>query len=133
VACVLTLLSGFEKTFKHHLPTQGVFLNYSSCNHHWANPAYNTSFSFRRMASLLNGNGQSREPYELQGRGETYSFERSPFSPDGFYHKLDSLSEIFTMNYLPLFNGEYPNADIFELSNEIRQLLVPDLITRDSA
>jgi len=132
VACVLTMLSGFEKTLKHKHPTQGVFLNYSSCAHHWADPAYNTSYSLKRMARALNRNGSSMHDY-TQNRGETYSLEKSPLSPDDFYRRLDLLGDIFERDYLPRFNTSFPNLDIYDLSRKILDSIVPDLITRDSA
>ena len=80
VACALTMLSGFEKTLKYRHPTQGVFLNYSSCAHHWADPAYNTNFSLRRLAWVLNKN-EDRPSDHIENRGETYSLEK----PDNLF------------------------------------------------
>lgn len=132
VACALTMMSGFEKTIRYKLPTQGVFLNYSSCTHHWANPAYNTCYSLRRMFRVLNNrDGSLRE--DTENRGETYSMEKHGLSPDDFYFRLDKLSDIFMADYLPHFKNLYPDIDIYDLCTEIRKILLPDLITRDSA
>ncbi len=132
VACVLTMLSGFEQTLKHKLPTQGVFLNYSSCLHHWADPPFNTCYSLRRMAWVL-GKDVSGVTDDIRNRGVTYSLERAPLTPDDFYRKLDKLADSFEQDYLPLFRAEFSHADIFEISHAVRCALVPDLITRDSA
>lgn len=132
VACVLTMLSGFEQTLKHKLPTQGVFLSYSSCLHHWADPPFNTCYSLRRMARVL-GKDVSGVTDDIRSRGVTYSLERAPLTPDDFYRKLDKLADSFEQDYLPLFRAESPDADIFDISHAVRCALVPDLITRDSA
>ncbi len=132
VACALTMLSGFDRTLRHRLPTQGVFLNYSSCQHHWANPAYNTCYSLRRMAWVL----YDREmpiPEESFGRGETYSLEKPPLGPDEFYRRLENLADIFEDEYLPALKENYPDADVFEICRIVQKSLVPDLITRESA
>lgn len=131
VACALTMLSGFDKTLKHRLPTQGVFLNYSSCGHHWADPGYNTSFSLRRMAWVL-GKNPSTVADHLNGRGETYTMEKPPLSPDDLYSKLDGLAEQFERDYIPKL-ADSNETDIFKLSRSVLAALVPDLITRDSA
>ena len=132
VACALTLLSGFKHTLALQLPTQGIFLNYSSCAHHWAEPAYNTNYSFKRMGYVLGKN--SNPDFEGSGnRGETYTLEKSSLSPNDFYKRLDALVERFAADYLPAFNEANPDADLFSLSKEILQTIVPDLITRDSA
>lgn len=132
VACVLTILSGFEQTLKHRLPTQGVFLNYSSCSHHWADPPYNTCYSLRRMAWTL-GKDISSVTDDLRDRRVTYSLERGPLTPTDFYSRLDMLAGLFETDYLPSIRAELPRADIYEMSHAIRCALVPDLITRDSA
>ncbi len=132
VACALTMLSGFEKTLRHKHPTQGVFLNYSSCAHHWADPAYNTSYSLKRMAWVLNKCNSSIRN-DLQRRGETYSMEKPLLSPDDFYRRLDALADSFERDYLPRFRAAFPDADVYDLSREIQKIIVPDLITRDSA
>jgi len=132
VACVLTILSGFEQTLKYKLPTQGVFLNYSSCSHHWADPPFNTCYSLRRMGWAL-GKDISSVADDVHNRSVTYSLERAPLTPDDFYRRLDRLTGLFEQDYLPLFRAEFPPADIFEISHAIRRVLVPDLITRDSA
>lgn len=132
VACALTMLSGFEKTIKYKHPTQGVFLNYSSCAHHWADPAYNTNFSLRRMAWVLSNNGVSNSD-EINGRGETYSLEKGALSPDNFYGRLDSLADVFERNYLRQFRAACPESDLYTLCDKIQAAIVPDLITRDSA
>jgi hypothetical protein len=132
VACALTMLSGFEKTIKYKHPTQGVFLNYSSCAHHWADPAYNTNFSLKRMAWVLHNNG-SFATDEIRDRGETYSLEKPPLTPDDFYRRLDSLADSFEKDYLPLFREASPEGDIYKLCEEAQVAIVPDLITRDSA
>jgi hypothetical protein len=132
VACALTMLSGFAKTIKHKHPTQGVFLNYSSCAHHWADPPYNTCYSLRRMAWVLNGNGASLSD-EIQNRGETYSMEKPSLSPDDFYRQLDDLSGYFEKEYLPHFISASPGDDIYELCDRVQKGIVPDLITRESA
>jgi hypothetical protein len=131
VACALTMLSGFQRTLKHKHPTQGVFLNYASCGHHWAKPGYNTSYSLKRMAWVLNGSG-SDIPDDIRGRGETYSMEKSDLSPDDFYRHLDNLSELFMEDYYPQLRIGSPDLDLYALCEKIRDLLVPDLITRDS-
>jgi len=132
VACVLTLLSGFETTIKYRLPTQGIFLNYAGCDHHWMKPGINTSFSFRRMASIL-GDGRNDEPDPGHDRGPTYSLEKAPLSPDDFYRCLDEISREFEKHWLPQFIRFFGHDDIFGLSLEIRRIIVPDLISRDSA
>ena len=132
VACALTMLSGFAKTIKYRIPTQGVFLNYSSCAYHWANPAYNTSYSLRRMHWLIS-NRESPLPDETNGRGETYSLEKPPLSPDDFYRRLDGLADIFERDYLPQFRSAGAGGDIFDLCRQVQNAIVPDLITRDSA
>ncbi len=132
VACALTMLSGFEKTIKYKHPTQGIFLNYSSCAHHWADPAYNTNFSLKRMAWVLHNNGSSATDKFL-GPGETYSLEKPPLTPDDFYRRLDSLADFFEKDYLPLFREASPGGDIYKLCKEAQAMIVPDLITRDSA
>ncbi len=134
VACMLTLLSGFKTTLSLKLPTQGVFLNYASCGHHWADPPYNTSYSFRRMARILDkNNNRSCQPDRFSGRGETYSLERSPNSPDDFYRRLDELATVFEKDYLPCFYNNQPDADLYAISLKVLNAIVPDLITRDSA
>ena len=132
VACALTMLSGFHTTLKYKLPTQGVFLNYAGCQHHWSDPGINTSFSFRRMAWVL-GKPHSGEPDMFRGRGATYSLEKQPLSPTDFYERIDALAGKFETEYMPLFKTAYPKADLSELSMEISRAIVPDLITRDSA
>jgi hypothetical protein len=131
VACALTMLSGFQRTLKHKLPTQGVFLNYASCGHHWADPGYNTSYSLKRMAWVLNGDGSDIQD-DIRGRGQTYSMEKPPLTPEDFYHCLDDLSEVFMGDYLPKFRTAFPNLDIYEICEKVRDTIVPDLITRDS-
>jgi hypothetical protein len=132
VACILTLLSGFQTTMTLKLPTQGIFLNYSSCGHHWAEPPYNTNYSLYRMAQIL-----GKEVPELaegsSSRGETYSLERPPASPQRFYQALDSLASRFEQEWLPLFEADIPGADIYDLSRAVLRLIVPDLITWQSA
>lgn len=132
VACVLTLLSGFDRTIKLQLPTQGVFLNYSSCAHHWANPPYNTEYSLRQLARVL---GKENLDADLpgDGRGVTYSLARPHFSPDDFYQRLDYLAAVFAADYLPFFRQANPDADIYVLSRDTLKTLVPDLITRENA
>ncbi|MDD4051341.1 MAG: DUF116 domain-containing protein [candidate division Zixibacteria bacterium] len=132
VACVLTLLSGFDRTIKLQLPTQGVFLNYSSCGHHWADPAYNTDYSLGRLARVL-GKDICDPGHSGDGRGETYSLERPHFSPDDFYQRLDYLAAVFADDYLPFFRQANPSADLYGLSRDVLKALVPDLITRDNA
>jgi len=132
VACALTLLSGFQRTLKLKMPTQGVFLNYSSCAHHWAEPAYNTNYSFVRMGWVLGKNGDN-EPGGFGQKGETYTLEKSPLTPEDFYLRLDELAEQFEKEYYPLFQQAFPEADPFQLHLEVMQAIVPDLITRDSA
>jgi hypothetical protein len=132
VACALTMLSGFDKTLKYRHPTQGVFLNYSSCAHHWAKPAYNTNYSLKRMAWVLYDNGPVVGD-RIQGPGETYSLEKTPLSSDDFYRRLDHLCDIFENQHLARFNSSSGEKDIYTLCKEIQSALVPDLITRDSA
>ncbi len=131
VACALTMLSGFERTLKHKHPTQGVFLNYASCGHHWAAPGYNTSYSLKRMTWVLNGSGGDVRD-DIRARGETYSMEKADLSPDDFYRRLDGLSELFMDDYHPQFRKAFPDLDIYAVCEKIRDALVPDLITRDS-
>lgn len=131
VACALTMLSGFQRTLKHKHPTQGVFLNYASCGHHWAKPGYNTAYSLKRMAWVLNGNGADISD-KIRGRGETYSMEKAELSPEDFYRRLDGLSELFMDDYHPQFRKAFPDLDIYAVCEKIRDALVPDLITRDS-
>jgi len=130
VACVLTMLSGFEKTLPHEHPPQGVFLHYSSCDHHWAKPGYNTRYSLRRMAWVLGRNNMPASD-DIRGRGETYSMEKGTLSPDDFYRRLEGLTDQFDRDYLPLFRADHPAADMYALSQRIYATLVPDLITRD--
>ncbi len=134
VACALTLLSGFKTSLSLKLPTQGVFLNYASCGHHWANPPYNTSYSLRRLARVL-GREDRFELGEIgsSGTGQTYSLIRRPNSPDDFYARLDKLADLFKRNYLPRFQHYRPDADIYDICLNTLKALVPDLITRDSA
>ncbi len=132
VACALTMLSGFEKTLKYHHPTQGIFLNYSSCAHHWADPAYNTNYSLRRMASVLNKN-EDNHPEEINERGETYSMEKPNLSPGDFYRRLDNLADVFEKDFLPHFLAANPDADLYTMCEKVQGAIVPDLITRDSA
>jgi len=130
VACALTLLSGFVHTIDLQLPTQGVFLNYASCGHHWASPGYNTSYSFRRLGKVLGVGGQS-EPNRTDKTGETYSLVRGPLTPDDFYHRLDGLCEVFQEKYLSSIK-EQSGDELFEISRVVLNILVPDLITRDA-
>ena len=109
VACVLTLLSGFEKTLPLKLPTQGVFLSYSSCGHHWADPGYNTSFSLKRLGMIL-GKEIDSDPEPPSNRGETYSFEKRLMTPDMSYRTLDNLIAMFETLYLPAFRAANPTA-----------------------
>ncbi|MCP4566295.1 MAG: DUF116 domain-containing protein [FCB group bacterium] len=132
VACALTLLSGFQRTLDLQMPTQGVFLNYSSCAHHWAEPAYNTNYSFTRMGWVLDKNGNG-EPGDSNHSGETYTLEKSPLTPEDFYMRLDELAEQFEKEYYPNFRKAFAQADPFELQVEVMRAIVPDLITRDSA
>ena len=132
VACVLTLLSGFDRTIKLELPTQGVFLNYSSCAHHWADPAYNTSFSLTRLAAVMGKDNRDLD-HPGAGRGETYFLERPHFSPDDFYHRLDYMAAVFAADYLPFFRQANPAADLYALSRDILKTIIPDLITRENA
>ncbi len=132
VACILTLLSGFQTTMTLKLPTQGIFLNYSSCGHHWAEPPYNTNFSLHRLAQVLG----KKAPESAEGsssRGETYSLERPPASPPRFYQALDSVALRFEQQWLPLFHADMPDADIYDLSLAVLRQIVPDLIGRQSA
>jgi hypothetical protein len=131
VACALTLLSGFQVTQKQKLPTQGVFLNYSSCAHHWAKPAYNTSFSLKRMAEVLGKEIPSGEEPRF-ARGETYSMEKALLSPEQFHTLLDVLADRFEAEYLPHILAENQEMDIFDLALLISRMLVPKIITRDS-
>jgi len=131
VACALTLLSGFWVTQKQKIPTQGVFLNYSSCAHHWAKPAYNTCFSLKRMAWVLGKDIPSGEEPRLS-RGETYSMEKESLSPEQFYTILDKIIDRFEKEYLPRIQAENPDKDNFEIGLEISRALVPKIITRDS-
>lgn len=132
VACVLTLLSGFDRTIKLGLPTQGVFLNYSSCAHHWADPPHNTDYSRKRLAWVL-GKEERETDAGGGGRGVTYSLERPHFSPDDFYQRLDYLAAVFVADYLPFLRQDDPGADLYAVSRGVLDLLVPDLITRDNA
>lgn len=132
VACALTLLSGFQVTQKQKLPTQGVFLNYSSCAHHWAKPAYNTCFSLKRMAGVLGKEIPSGEDV-LLSRGETYSMEKALLSPGQFYAILDTLADRFEAEYLPHMLAENREMDSFDIALLISRALVPKIITRDSA
>ncbi len=132
VACALTMLSGFHYTLKYNMPTQGVFLNYAGCSHHWSQPGINTNFSFRRMAWVL-GKSSAGEPDEIRKPGATYSLDIGKITPTEFYKSLDGLCEEFEIKYLPLFRQANPSADPYELSMIISQAIVPDLITRDSA
>lgn len=133
VACVLTLLSGFEHTMKLKLPTQGIFLNYASCSHHWAEPGYNTSFSFSRLAKTLGKANNDHQPDVFNGHGQTYSLERLSLTPGSFYDILDKLAKAFETEYLPQFMNTHSDKNIFDIYIEILQAFVPDLITRDSA
>jgi len=132
VACALTMLSGFTRTIKYRHPTQGIFLNYSSCAHHWADPAYNTDFSLRRLGWTMHNEDRSIED-KTENRGETYSLEKRPLSPDEFYRTLDGLSDIFEKEYLPRFKAACPGGDIYDICVEVQKAIVPDLITRESA
>jgi len=131
VACALTLLSGYVHTLELKLPTQGVLLNYSSCAHHWADPGYNTNFSFKRLAWVL-GRDEKPEPRPTHRTGETYSLERIPHTPPDYYATIDTLARRFERDYFPQFKAAMPGADLFELSQAVMKALVPDVITRDS-
>jgi len=132
VACVLTLLSGFDRTLKLQLPTQGIFLNYSSCAHHWAAPPFNTEYSLRQLARVLGKESPDIDP-PGDGRGVTYSLVRPHFSPDDFYQRLDYLAAVFAADYLPFYRQAKPDADLYTLSRDVLGALVPDLITRENA
>ncbi len=132
IACALTLLSGFHATLKYKLPTQGIFLNYASCKHHWIKDGANSSFSFHRLDECMNSKF-NYDPDPPRGRGPTYSLEYEPFLPENFYKTLDNLSRIFESEYMPLFKKAFPELDIFDLSIKISNAIVPDLITRDSS
>jgi len=130
VACVLTLLSGFDQTIKLELPTQGVFLNYSSCKHHWADPPYNTNFSLNRMAQVL-GKAEAEEGFDI--KGETYLLGQPHGSPIDFYAHLDKLAEQFEKEYLPQLCPIVDSSNLFAASRIVLQSLIPDLITRNAA
>lgn len=132
VACALTMLSGFHYTLKYKMPTQGVFLNYAGCSHHWANPGINTNFSYKRMAWVL-GMPDAGEPDVRRRQGATYNLEGNGLSVTDFYEKLDELSLQFEAELLPQFKQQFPDNDLFDLSFEISKAIVPNLITRDSA
>ncbi|MCK5127262.1 MAG: DUF116 domain-containing protein [candidate division Zixibacteria bacterium] len=132
VACALTLLSGFHYTLKHGIPTQGVFLNYASCEHHWSHPGINTSFSYERLAWVM-GKDSTGEPEMTKDEGATYNLDKSPLSPSEFYRRLDLLAKTFETDYLPQFKNQLPEASLSELSIEISKAIVPNLISRDSA
>lgn len=129
VACVLTLLSGFDQTIKQELPTQGVFLNYSSCKHHWADPPYNTNYSLNRLACVL---GQAEQAEGLDIKGETYLLGDPFGSPADFYARLDRLAEQFEKYYLPQLCAVTDSPDLFATSRVVMQALIPDLITRNA-
>ncbi|MEE9442552.1 MAG: DUF116 domain-containing protein [candidate division Zixibacteria bacterium] len=132
VACPLTLLSGFHSTLKYKFPTQGVFLNYSSCAHHWVKGGINTAFNIKRLSWIMNeSNPDISETNFIDG--PTYSLIKEPLSPDDFYGRIDKLCERFISEYLPLFKKEFPNLDIFDLSLEISRAIVPNLITRNES
>lgn len=136
IACALTLLSGFQKTLKHGHPTQGVFLNYSSCAHHWSNPGQDTSFSFQRLRQVLENRTQpelvSRSASEVAGY-PTYSLSGEGRTPNNFYRTLDRLADEFEADFLPCYVNSNPTADLFELSLEIIDDLVPEIITREES
>jgi hypothetical protein len=133
VACILTLLSGYQTTLARKLPTQGVFLNYASCAHNWSDAPYNTSFSYRRLAWVLNKDNSNDDPISYPGRGETYSLVCYPNSPDDFYARLDELARIFSDEHLPRFKQAQPDGDLYDIAIAVMNTIVPDLITRDSA
>ena len=130
VACVLTLLSGFDQTIKQGLPTQGIFLNYSSCKHHWADPPYNTNYSLNRLAGVL-GKPEAAEKPNI--KGETYLLGEPFGSPSDFYTRLDNLAEQFEKEYLPQVYATTDSSDLFAISRTVMQILTPDLITRNAA
>ncbi|MFH1700834.1 MAG: DUF116 domain-containing protein [Candidatus Zixiibacteriota bacterium] len=132
VACALTLLSGFHSTLKYKFPTQGVFLNYSSCAHHWIKGGINTAFSIKRLAWILKKD--LPEISEINSiDGPTYSLIKEPLSSDDFYNRVDKLCEYFISEYYPQFKLAHPDLDIYDLSIEISHALVPNLITRDES
>ncbi len=149
VACVLTLLSGFARTIALKLPTQGVFLNYSSCAYHWASPGFNTNYSFERMAQVL-GKSAFTQPTFRHVKAPTYCLEDDVNTATDFYDKLDTLCVEFEEYYLPKIKRkvlagtgrsdtpDFPqqpvgDPDLFELSDVVLKAIVPDLITRDEA
>lgn len=131
VACALTLLSGFHYTINNKMPTQGVFLNYAGCAHHWSQPGINTNFSYKRMAWVL-GLPDAGEPDVRRRRGATYNLESDGLSATDFYTRLDALARLFEKELLPQFKEAFPERDFFDLSLEISKAIVPNLITRDS-
>ncbi len=132
IACALTLLSGFAKTLRYGHPTQGLFLNYSSCAHHWSNPGQNSSFSFHRLGQIVE-NRQTTEFDSAPTTAPTYSLSGKNGSSNEFYNILDRLAVEFETDILPYYIEMNPLADIFELSQEIIEDLVPDPIAREES
>lgn len=132
IACPLTLLSGFHSTLKYKFPTQGVFLNYSSCAHHWVKGGINTAFSIKRLAYVLNKD-MPNIPEINSIDGPTYSLVKGSLSPDDFYGRVDKLCNEFISTYFSQFKVEHPDLDIFDLSIEISRAIVSNLITRDES
>lgn len=112
VACILTLISGFKATLKHKHPTQGLFLNYSSCGYHWAKKhPYNTRFSLVRLAQVLNSNPPD-QTFNPPIAGETYSLETQPGQAERLYEILDELAEQFCRKAMSDY--EKTERDIYE-------------------
>jgi hypothetical protein len=117
VACILTLASGFKSTLKQKHPTQGVFLNYSSCGHHWNKlKPYNTRFSLTQLARVMQADApaQSLNP---PIKGETYSFETAPGAARQLYELLNELAERFMTYLYPAY--EQPGQDIYDTGQVI--------------
>lgn len=115
VACILTLVSGFKSTLRYKHPTQGLFLNYSSCGHHWVKKKpYNTRFSFARLALIMNTDKpiNTEQSYDPPVAGETYSLETQPGSTERLYAILDELAERFCREILPAYQN--PEHDLYE-------------------
>ena len=125
VACVLTLAPGFKDTLKYKHPTQGVFLNYSSCKYHWAPKSpYNTRFSLARLAHVLD-RIPPEQKFDPPLDGETYSLENQPGSTERLYEILDELAEQFYQKLLPTYQNI--ENDIYETGLTI----IDDILGQD--
>ncbi len=111
VACVLTLISGFKATLKEKHPTQGLFLDYSSCQKHWSEIPYNTRFSLKQLGTILQIDAPE-QTLEPSISGVTYTLETGPGSVSQMYDILDDLAILFEHNLADRYIAA--STDIYE-------------------